>query len=665
MASHFATASYLKNTLLPQKQLIGWNPGNYCGFPMFQHYFPLPFILITGLSYIMPIEISFKLVSVLGIFLLPLVVYFAMRLLGQKFPTPAIAAVFSLPFLFAEGNSMWGGNILSNLAGEFAYQISFALSILFMASLFKNIFSLKNSVANGILLGLIGITHGIGLVFAVTCGLFFLTWPQGIGKRIFYLVKTYCLGIGFMAFWFLPFISESKWSTEYTPYWHISSFQEAFPPILWPYLAIVAIGTLAVIMLQIFKLFSTKHLHLNNSFLPLACLWSGIIITTTLYMTDWGLNISGIRFFPYIEFLPMVIAAIYTGNLTRRLHNIPLLLLIVCLATCIWVSNHSKQVSAWSEWNYSGMEAKNGWGTFKKINNFLKGNESDPRIAYEHSVKYNQFGTPRAFETLPYFSGRSTIEGLYLESSITSPFALYLQSEISLSVSHPLPQHDYTSVNLKNAIHHFRIFNVSHFIATSKKVKRQACSNPDLILIAILEDLEIYKVKSSRTGYVEPLIYQPVLTDIDNWREISYQWFKNYAPNKPFLLFADKKNSSMEKFLNLPIAVCNNKTTSNIIPGEPPHVQSRLYKDRIDIHTTKPYWPLLLKISYHSKWKCEGAVGPYLSSPSFMIIFPTQKNITVYFSKSKFEYIGLIITFCTILIYLILPIFIPFRHLLS
>ena len=106
MASHFPTAVYLRDVLLPGGRLIGWNPGNFAGFPMFQFYFPLPFLLMVGMNLIMPLEVSFKLVSVLGIFLLPVASYFALRLMKQKFPVPILGALFSLPFLYAEGNSM-------------------------------------------------------------------------------------------------------------------------------------------------------------------------------------------------------------------------------------------------------------------------------------------------------------------------------------------------------------------------------------------------------------------------------------------------------------------------------------------------------------------------------------------------------------------------------
>ncbi|MBW2322296.1 MAG: hypothetical protein JRF41_02040, partial [Deltaproteobacteria bacterium] len=37
-ASHYLTAVYLRDHLLPQWRIMGWFPGNYAGFCLFQFY---------------------------------------------------------------------------------------------------------------------------------------------------------------------------------------------------------------------------------------------------------------------------------------------------------------------------------------------------------------------------------------------------------------------------------------------------------------------------------------------------------------------------------------------------------------------------------------------------------------------------------------------------
>src|SRR4029077_7817570 len=71
MASHVYAAAYLRDVLLPHGRVTGWCPCNYCGFPLFQFYFPLPFILIALPSYVIPLNVAFKLGTQLGTFVLP------------------------------------------------------------------------------------------------------------------------------------------------------------------------------------------------------------------------------------------------------------------------------------------------------------------------------------------------------------------------------------------------------------------------------------------------------------------------------------------------------------------------------------------------------------------------------------------------------------------
>ena len=102
MASHFYPAVYLRDTLLPRGEVTGWCPGNYCGFPLFQFYFPLPFLGIALLGKLIPIAIAFKLGTVLGVFLLPICSYLGLRLAGIPFPGPALGALTPLCFIFME-----------------------------------------------------------------------------------------------------------------------------------------------------------------------------------------------------------------------------------------------------------------------------------------------------------------------------------------------------------------------------------------------------------------------------------------------------------------------------------------------------------------------------------------------------------------------------------
>ncbi|MFH1091538.1 MAG: hypothetical protein V1742_08200, partial [Pseudomonadota bacterium] len=71
MAGHYPSVVYLKEHLLPQGRVAGWHPGNYAGHPLFQLYFPLPFLLAAVLSLAGPLAVAFKMVTVAGVLSLP------------------------------------------------------------------------------------------------------------------------------------------------------------------------------------------------------------------------------------------------------------------------------------------------------------------------------------------------------------------------------------------------------------------------------------------------------------------------------------------------------------------------------------------------------------------------------------------------------------------
>src|SRR5688500_4494889 len=132
MGAHVWAPAYMRDHLLPHWRLSGWTPDWYAGFPAFQFYFPLPSLLIVLLDVVLPYGVAFKLVSVSGLITLPIAAWAFGRLSGMRFPGPAILAVATVPFLFERAFTIYGGNIPSTLAGEFAYSISLSVGLVFL-----------------------------------------------------------------------------------------------------------------------------------------------------------------------------------------------------------------------------------------------------------------------------------------------------------------------------------------------------------------------------------------------------------------------------------------------------------------------------------------------------------------------------------------------------
>jgi hypothetical protein len=204
MGAHVWAPAYLRDHLLPNLQLTGWTPDWYAGFPAFQFYMVVPSLLIVvldagihgaaawlpalaGVAFVavavwqrhvprrrnlaivmavlafvlvgLPYGVAFKLVTVSGVVTLPLAVYAFGRLAGARFPTPAVMAVATLPFLFYRGFTIYGGNVASTLAGEFAFSMSLSLGILYVGVVLRGLRTGEHRALAAILLALTGLCH--------------------------------------------------------------------------------------------------------------------------------------------------------------------------------------------------------------------------------------------------------------------------------------------------------------------------------------------------------------------------------------------------------------------------------------------------------------------------------------------------------------------------
>ena len=76
---------------------------NYAGFPLLEFYFPLPFLIMVAISYVVPmmtVAVQNRNVPSWAFFLLPVKrLTLCFRLLGFEFPAPALAACVYTAFI--------------------------------------------------------------------------------------------------------------------------------------------------------------------------------------------------------------------------------------------------------------------------------------------------------------------------------------------------------------------------------------------------------------------------------------------------------------------------------------------------------------------------------------------------------------------------------------
>ncbi|MDR4507448.1 MAG: 6-pyruvoyl-tetrahydropterin synthase-related protein [Candidatus Brocadiaceae bacterium] len=674
-ASYFHVANYLKETLLPSGRLIGWDLGNFAGYPLFQFYFIMPFLLAVVLGYFVKLTVALKMVSILGLLTLPLFTYLSFRKLKYDFPVPVIAAICTLVFLFQEGFDMWGGNFLSTLAGEFCYGISLSVFVLYLGFLYQGVQENKGLIGNVFLLALCGFCHSFVFAVAVMLPLFFLLCGMGgqlpfrnnfllrkkqngkdvcgdpseervfFAKKLHYIMKLYLLSFLLMGFWIIPFFAKLSYTTPFYLIWLFSSWRELFPCSLIPFFVF---SILRVVLPG--RYFERSDKGKCRYFLYLC------LVALLLYFNAHLHSAPDIRFLPVVYLATIFIAADFVHCMVPYLRPKILFAGMILYGTLFWVYSHESNVGYWAEWNYEGYEAKESWPTFEKITAFLKGDISDPRVAYEKSSVYDAFGSDRVFESLPFFSGRQTLEGIHFASSLSAKPIMFLQTEFSKEVLAPM-YFIFSKINIDTACKHFNMYNISQVIVVSDNIKSLLREHEQFQEVFRLEEYSIFKFTGNTGNYVEIPKYLPVIYTGRNWREGFYEWFKipetidvpvipaGYVSTEDLKHFPSSSNSvyniqrfKNDNFLSLIDRVTPVKITETVTP-----FQIRF----VTPHTGVPH---IVKVSYFPNWKVSGADKVYPVSPGFMLVIPNQHEVVLTYGRVPADIIGSIATFAGVVI---------------
>ena len=633
--SHYVAAKYLRDYLLPHGKLIGWMPGNFAGYPLFLFYFPLAFLLIAALSLAVPFPVAFKLGSLSGTFALPICSLLALRWIGCPFPIPALGAVLTLPFLLNEGNSMWGGNIPSTLAGEFSHSLSFALLVLFMGALYRDIRERRHAGWCAVLFALTGLAHGYGMVIAAGLGLYFLAVTSEFRTTFLYLARVYAVGGLLLGFWLVPLVWYLPYTTGFPLTWEFTSLLEIMPIILWP---ILVIGAVTVGLVVWEKPADKEWLRV------VYYLTYPVVLSVTLYFASPRLNLADVRFLAFAQFFLTLLAAAGLGRLLTRL---PQMLTraappVIAVMTIALVMPQVAFIPNWIRWNYEGMERTPWWRYYLIVNSIaVPGGPHSPRVVYEHSALHDKAGTIRAFEALPLFSGRPTLEGAYAQSSPTSPFVFYIQSELTETPSCPFLPYKCTTFDPERALPHLELFNVKEVIAVTNKVKAALASNPGYREEGEIGPYKIFQVRQGNGQYVVPLRYQPALVTDGDWKRLAYDWFQKPEWLEVPLLFprpGDPEPPGAVSFRGL-----MEGPVKQVLSPEC-QVKDVLGNEEVRFETECPGRPHLIKVSYHPKWRVEGADTIYLASPAFMVVYPTSRHVRLVFGNRWPDYVGRVAT---------------------
>jgi len=667
-ASWHQVAKHLNSTLLPEGKLFGWNLAAYFGYNEFQFYFIIPFLIASLFSIIFPLAVALKITSVLGLFILPYAVYYAMKKITRTSWPAVAAAALSLLFIFNENYGVFGGNFISTLAGEFCYSHALSLLLFFIGRSYDAFKNNKSALPSGLLLGAIGLTHAFVFFIAIFIPFFFLfLYKDNIRRKLLpgetdqsfpakyipgKILITYLSGFLIMAFWAIPMLFTREFSQSIKLIWQYKNLIFLLGRTYFP-LAIIAVSTGLWILYK-------SRINKTGIFLFVYL----TIISYMMYFIARIIQIPDIRFIPFSIIFSIILFSLSLEHLStlfpKKGHSfsLPRISMILIAIPILFFSLVPLQVTKKFKFKQSGYEKTPNYNLLKKLSTQLKGNMSNGRIFNENPVsrKYD-FGSPRVFENLYLFTGRPGIEGIQYGSTHTARIACYMQSEYSPSANQTEQYRIYSKLNKEVLPLRFYRQNGSDVITHTPPAASLFVNNPDFYEKARAGKYRIFTFRHSPASYVH-------ITDLSNisilkkepagWKHQFLRFFRNYKlHDRPFIpeessgdlhtklkiftSFKKYENSFQHLQYNFHSWLSNYPYKKGVTSEKIDHLS-------ISFTTRYPGKPHIISISYSPNFKSVNGEIIYPISPGFIMIIPKSSQVKISFERNEYEKTGLIIS---------------------
>jgi hypothetical protein len=693
---HYAMPAFLRSDLLNHGHLTGWDPGWYDGFPLYTFYFVLPDLLAALATSIhigfihIPYPVSFKLVTVLGSVLLPLTAWAMGRLFGMRRAFPGAIAAFSLCYLFDYTFTIYGGNLFSTLAGEYAYSLGIALALLFLGLLARGLRTGRHRVWTALALAACILAHIIPGLFALIGGVLLIlmemlparirprdSWhahpadevvPQALTRpqALWWALSSMGIGGLLVAFWWVPFGADQAYATS-MGYTNVHTFVAILlPQADWWVLILAGLSAVAALVLR-------------SRFGILMILLGGLFLLAVIFDPQGSLY--NVRFLP-LWFLPVYllagwgVATAVTG-LADLWHSSwpvaavvgPLVALLVALGVVITpfvlpasamksigITPGPNQVTNWSSFNYSGYEAQAAYPEYRSVVQTMEkvgATDGCGQAMWQYDPSLNRFGTTEALMLLPYWSSGciGSMEGLLFESSATTPYHFLNQSELSVNPSEAVVGLDYSALNVPAGIQHLQLMGVRYFMASSTSVEAAASADPSLKLVAqtgpwpsnqagvATTTWKIYEVLDAPlvTGLAnDPAVQVGIGASQSSWLQPSEDWYNN--PSRWSVFLAQSGPASWPR-----VPIGDPSPPQKHVPKT--HVSDISETDsKVSFHVSRIGSPVLVKVSYFPNWQASGATGPYRVTPNLMVVVPTAHNVVLRYGSTPANKAGNILS---------------------
>ena len=663
MGAHIVAIDTFIKDFMPNFQINGWSNDWFGGYPLYYFYFPLPAIITFFLNLVFPFGIAFKIMVVLSIIFVVYSIEKLMRKTSNQFSIFGASA--GLFYVFTESFTIYGGNLASVLAGQFSFTYSIAFANLSIFYLLKSKNNFRFPISS-IFLGLCLLSHLIPFIIYIPIyAIYWLSQKENLNQKIL----SISIFLALITRWSVSIFMNLEYTTNmsYTPFSSLEDLiKEDILPIIFIFLGLFIAKHKNLLKSKTFNLFD---LYLISSsillyfFVPEGALWNGrlvpffnlgiiflffkaveifvedinlyqqgvnvltiIFLGGTIYCLyifyeKWSANQSYLNLYIPIIFLIMIFAIV---NLDKVVIQLNMLIVSIILSTISFLPH-------WLNWNFTGYEGKNDWNQIESLYTQLE-NLKPGRIMWEPNSDMNRYGTPMTLMTIPYFTKHTSMEGLYFDSSITTPFHFISVSGLAKRPSNPVGGLSYINNQFDQGVDYLYDLGIDYFISYTKEIESKAMNSDRLTFLFSSEPFSVFEVKSSKVE----LIYQ----DIDVFSKVNKQEgiLSSVFRDTNIINFFQKAYENFDELDKKRVVEVSSKIL--LEPSKKKNLkvtELQITNKKITFFTNNPGELHLIKVSYFPNWSISNGLGPFRTSPSFMSVIPNQEYVEINFENTALE----------------------------
>jgi hypothetical protein len=293
-------------------------------------------------------------------------------------------------------------------------------------------------------------------------------------------------------------------------------------------------------------------------------------------------------------------------------------------------------VPGWVKWNFEGYEGKSTYPEYRVLMDEV--DRLPPgRVMWEANHDMNKYGTPMALMLTGYWSEEHpSMEGLFFESSLTTPFHFLNASEVSDRPSNPVRGLKYNGFDLERGVTHLALYDVAYYVSFTER-GATAARDAGLEWMADAPPWTIFALPDS--DLVDVATFVPVVwAGGGDFVDPALEWYDDVGNLDRWLVESGPADwqsvTAVADRLNYFEPYATGGEVTDVV----------LEDHRISFTTTAIGVPHVVKVSYFPNWQVEGAEGPYRAAPSLMVVVPTQEQVVLEFRNTSAENIGIALT---------------------